>query len=863
MRSFRHGGQVDDAARSAGCLPEELTDFSAAINPLGPPSGALHAAACALDRIEHYPDPFCRSLASALARFHSVDADRVVCGNGSSELLYALPKVFSPRRVVVVTPCYVDYLDVATHHDIELASIACRPETDFSIEWDAFEAELQRGDLVIVGFPNNPTGRTFSQETFSAIVEHRRDVDFVVDEAFADFLEPQRSFVGTDHENLLVLRSLTKFYAIPGLRLGYAVGPREVISRLRNCLPPWSVNAVAQAVGSAALGDEAYRRTTRDTIARLRTELCTDLQRVPGLRVFPSEANYLLVRTTDPQWTARRLYAELLSRRIVIRCCENIPCLDDSYFRVAVRNEDENRRLVDALRACVGSRDEAGAGSFIRRRKPAVMLQGTASNVGKSVLAAAFCRILLQEGYRVVPFKAQNMSLNSFVTREGGEMGRAQVLQAAACRLEPDVRMNPVLLKPNSQTGAQVIVLGKPVGNMGVVDYLQYKQTIVDTVRRAYDELAADFDVVVIEGAGSPAEVNLQRHDIVNMATARHGDAAVYLVGDIDCGGVFAAFVGTYELLPPTDRRRVAGFIINRFRGKPELLDDALAFLTRRTGRHVLGVVPYVSNLGLPEEDSVSLKSQRSAAPSPQDARTMLDVVLVDLPHISNFTDIDPLRVEPDVRLRVVSSADAFGNPDVVVLPGSKNVQADLHWLKHSGLAARIVEAYRSGRTFLVGVCGGLQMLGGRIRDAVGVESQGTETTGLGLLPLVTEYAAEKVLTAVAARHVPSGIEIHGYEIHHGRTSADGLRPAVVRSDGTPIGYQSADGRIVATYLHGLFDTDAFRHWYLDGVRTALGLGAIGERRAVYDIEPALDRLADIVRESVDMEQIFRRMGLR
>ncbi len=322
------------------------------------------------------------------------------------------------------------------------------------------------------------------------------------------------------------------------------------------------------------------------------------------------------------------------------------------------------------------------------------MFQGTSSNAGKSVLTAALCRILLQDGLRVAPFKSQNMSLNSFVTADGGEMGRAQVVQAQACRLEPDVRMNPILLKPNSDTGCQVIVRGRPVGNMRVMEYVRYKPQAFAAAKECYDSLASQYDAIVLEGAGSPGEVNLKSHDIVNMQMARYAEAPVLIVGDIDRGGVFASFVGTMEVLDQWERAMVAGWIVNRFRGDAGLLTDALDYTLAHTGRAVLGVVPHLAALNIPQEDSVEFKSgalDRHAAGG-DDAR--VEIAVIELPHISNFTDFDALSSEPDVRVRIVRRLEDLGGNavDAIILPGSKNTLGDLEYLKRSGLAAKITE---------------------------------------------------------------------------------------------------------------------------------------------------------------------------
>lgn len=423
-------------------------------------------------------------------------------------------------------------------------------------------------------------------------------------------------------------------------------------------------------------------------------------------------------------------------------------------------------------------------------RTPALMVQGTCSNAGKSILAAAFCRIFLQDGLRVAPFKAQNMALNSCVTPDGLEMGRAQAVQAAACRLDPDVRMNPVLLKPCSDVGSQVIVMGRPVGVMRVRQYVDYKPQARDAAFAAYDSLAAEHDVMVIEGAGSPAEINLKAHDIVNMAMARHAGARVLLVGDIDRGGVFAALVGTMELLEGWERDHVAGYLLNKFRGDASLLDPALDFMKQRTGRPVLGVVPYLRDLGLPEEDSVTFKDGlpglRGGAPAEVGADVpgsglgpVLDIVLVDLPHISNFTDVDALRGEPDVRLRVARTPAELAAPDgrmpdAVILPGSKNTTGDLRTLRATGMADALASLARDpDGPMVAGICAGLQMLGLCVADPLGLEGGGSEQ-GLGLLPVRTELAAEKTLRRTAGVHPRSGLPVAGYEIRHGVTVAEG-----------------------------------------------------------------------------------------
>lgn len=529
---------------------------------------------------------------------------------------------------------------------------------------------------------------------------------------------------------------------------------------------------------------------------------------------------------------------------------------------------------------------------------PALMVQGTCSNAGKSLITAALCRLFARRGLRVAPFKAQNMALNSFVTSDGKEMGRAQVLQAAACGLPPDVRMNPVLLKPTSNVGSQVIVLGEPVGHMRVGEYLDYKPEAWKVVRRAYASLAAGMDVMVLEGAGSPAEINLKAHDIVNMRMARYAGAHVALVADIDRGGAFAALAGTMALLTRAERARVGGFVLNKFRGDASLLDPALAMLQKRTGKPFWGVVPMLENLRLPEEDSVSFKEGLTPglrlglhANQAADGQGLLDIVVPDLPHLSNATDLDALRNEPGVQVRIVRHADQWGSPHVVILPGSRNTVDDLRFLQRTGIAA-LVQAFARGclerrRGALVGICGGLQMLGAEIADPLCLEEGGCEL-GLGLLPLSTRLLAAKRLCRASgwADASLTGSELQmvtGYEIHHGETAcldagaseraghaAGDAAPSAMRVvmrdlQERPLGWGRCDAqgraRVWGSYLHGLFDEDAFRHAFLHRLRQEAGLPPAPQ--TTYSLGPELDRLADAVEASLDMPAILARLRIQ
>lgn len=506
------------------------------------------------------------------------------------------------------------------------------------------------------------------------------------------------------------------------------------------------------------------------------------------------------------------------------------------------------------------------------------MIQGTASHVGKSVLVAALCRIFVRDGYRVAPFKSQNMALNSFVTKDGGEMGRAQVVQAEAARVDPSVDMNPILLKPTGNASSQVIVLGRPVGNLSAQQYhLDYGPKALQVIEGALDRLRSAYDIIVIEGAGSPAEVNLQENEIVNMRIARMADAPVLLTADIDKGGALASVVGTLELVPEEDRRRIAGFIINKFRGDLSLFQPAVEFLEKKTGRPVFGVVPYFQGFRIQEEDTIP--EDRSAAQTVTEDE-WLDIAVVHLPHISNFTDFDPLEDEPDVRLSYVGRGNRLGRPDLVIIPGSKNTIEDLYFLKRSGLADRITELNRSGIP-VVGICGGFQILGSELNDPLHTESQIPRMEGLGLLDISTTFYSEKVTTQVegaAAGTGPllggaKGCRVTGYEIHMGKTElSPGTYPAfsIIESNGrevnSPDGAVSPDGTVFGTYIHGIFDSSEFRRQVLNNLRVKKGLMPLSPAASTPAFEQRdkdLDKLAAVVRGSLDMDKVYALMGLK
>lgn len=505
-----------------------------------------------------------------------------------------------------------------------------------------------------------------------------------------------------------------------------------------------------------------------------------------------------------------------------------------------------------------------------------LMVQGTSSHVGKSVLVAALCRIFARDGWRVAPFKSQNMSLNSYVTDEGGEMGRAQVLQAQAAGVRPHTDMNPLLLKPASGGRVQVVLEGRAVGHLDAMAYRERVRDLLPRVLAALGRLRATHDIVVMEGAGSPAEVNLKEGDIANMHMAREADAPVILVGDIDRGGVFASLVGTLELLEPWERELVRGLVINKFRGEREFLGDGLRWLEERTGKAVLGVIPYLEDLALEEEDSVAVEAARRRGAGREEGPGCLDIAVLRLPYISNTTDFQPLEAETGVRVRYVARASDLGVPDAVVIPGSKDTASDLSFLEESGLAAATVRL-ASWRVPVVGICGGYQMLGRSISDPGGVEGNAARREGLGLLPVDTVMARRKsthLVKAVARKEVPwlglgpSRPPLYGYEIHMGRTRVEGEAPLLIVERGGSAarvedGAVHGELPVFGCYLHGLFENRFLREAFLDFLRGRRGMEPVGVGEDwSRQREGQLDLLADEVRAALDVDGIYSMLGM-
>jgi adenosylcobyric acid synthase len=507
-----------------------------------------------------------------------------------------------------------------------------------------------------------------------------------------------------------------------------------------------------------------------------------------------------------------------------------------------------------------------------------IMIQGTGSSVGKSIIAAGLCRVFRQDGYRVAPFKSQNMALNSYITRDGKEMGRAQVVQAEAAGIEPSVEMNPILLKPTTDRKSQVIINGAVYGNMSAVEYHEYKPQLAEMVKATYRKLAAANDAVVIEGAGSPAEINLRDKDIVNMGMAEMADAPVILVGDIDKGGVFAALAGTMLLLREKERERVKGVIINKFRGDLAILKPGLRMLEDIIHVPVLGVLPYAA-LNIDDEDSLTERFDRTGREDGEGSGDDIDVAVVKLPHISNFSDFSALENLDGVKVRYIDQPSDMKTPDLIVLPGTKNTMEDLAHLRKSGMEEEIKKQNRKG-SVVFGICGGYQMLGKTIQDPFRTESELLELEGMGLLNAGTVFRQKKVTTQVEGvlsgdwglLKGLAGTGITGYEIHMGATEyGKGCIPylTVGKAPGGGQEYldgvRNAEGNVFGTYIHGIFDNTAFTSGFLNNLREMRGKG--GAKAFEYDYraykEQQYDKLANMLRENLDMEKIYEITGLQ
>jgi len=604
MKKDIHGGDIVAVARKLGIdqIPKTHYDFSVNINPFGMPCDVERLlTSFSVDKLSNYPELHAESAVKHLAQAHVVPEECVLVGNGSTEIFLWIIEALQPEKAHCIAPCYSGYSEICRVAGVpfEIADYA-QKEDDFKINFNSID--FSDIELIFLATPNNPTGITIDPNDIISLAEQHQNTFFAVDESFIDFLPDaaEKSLCAFRNlpKNIAVVKSLTKFFALAGIRLGMVYAHKEQIAKFAEKQLPWSVNAMAQETAQLLYKNNRYICETRRNICELRRKLASKLSKIDNLTVYPGEADFLLISLN--QGRVMELQKKLLLNGILIRSCTDIPGLDEKFFRIAIRTENENNFLIKCLAG------EESVQEKDKKMQP-IMVVGTTSGAGKSIIAAAFCRYFARKGVKVAPFKAQNMSLNSFVTKDGGEMGRAQVVQAQAAGVEPHTDMNPVLLKPTGDAGSQLILNGKVVGNFGAREYYEEKSEIREDAHKAFDRLFEKYELIILEGAGSPAEINLMDDDFVNMSMAEYANAKTILVADINPGGVFASIYGTIKLIPEKYRKLICGIIINKFRGDVTLLDSGIDEIEKLTGIPVLGVLPYLTNLDIEEEDSMGL----------------------------------------------------------------------------------------------------------------------------------------------------------------------------------------------------------------------------------------------------------------
>ncbi len=828
-----HGGERRRMAQRFGDDPEAWLDLSTGINPWawpdpaplpGPPPEAWQRLPETEDGLE----------AAARAYYGT---EHLLAVPGSQAAIAVLPFLRGPSRVTILSPTYGEHAAAwqrAGHavQRVSAAAIQAGPSVS-----------SRRWDVLIVTNPNNPTGERFDPD---CLARWHADLAtrggwLIVDEAFADLTPTDSTADRTSQSGWIVLRSFGKFFGLAGARVGFVLAEPGLRQRLAEQIGPWPVAGPSRWLARQALADTAWQAQMRARLSAARERLNGVLTR-HGLEPAGGTDLFRWVNHESPMACAEAL----AGHRILVRTFQ-YPLGLRFGFPGAARDWERLDAALEAARDDPASRPAAPARARASAPPtPTLMIQGTQSDAGKSTLVAGLGRALRRRGVDVAPFKPQNMALNSAVTPTGGEIGRAQAVQARACGLDATPDMNPVLIKPNTETGAQVIVDGRAIGNREARDFSAYRQEVRGAVFAAYERLAAGHECILVEGAGSPAEVNLRAHDIANMGFAEAVDCPVVLVGDIDRGGVFAQLVGTVSVLAPSEQARIRGLVINRFRGEQALLQPGLDWLEDRLARPVLGVLPYLTDLHLEAEDAVDPR---------QVSKGSLRVRVPVTPRLSNHTDFDPLRLHPQVDLRYVRAGEALEPADLIILGGSKSVIADLAWLRAQGFDEAIHRHLAEGGRVL-GICGGWQMLGDTLEDPDGLEGPAGTAEGLGLLEVTTRLAPEKILGQVEGRLTVAGEPVAvGYEIHAGATQGRACqRPLIQRGDGLHDGARSPDDRVMGTYLHGLFEGP-------EAIAALLHWAGLSQPDTGFDYrqerDRALDRLADAIDAHLDVDRLL------
>ena len=844
-----HGGDVFSYEKQYKRKP--VADFSANTNPLGISKKAKEALSALLEdstSLSSYPDRNSRALKTALSGEYGIKESKIVCGAGAVEIIYNVALAFSRgKKSLIASPAFSEYKNALTRAGAsEIESVIAKEEDDFLL---SSVPDTTNCALFFICSPSNPAGAVTSYDFLEkcALQCQKTNTILVLDACFSPFDdEAQQSVLklckkmsDESLSNIVIIGAFTKFYALAGLRAGFALCSDEKTARtLEEIAPPWSLSTAAQVAAVASLADSEFKERTKALIDEEREYMREKLSCL-GIKKVWGRANFLLFRSRIG------LKSELERKGIMIRSCSSFDGLNPAFFRVAIKSRRENDELLSALRACLS---EKGACKFL-------MIQGTMSNAGKSFLTAALCRIFHEDGLRTVPFKAQNMALNSAVASDYSEIGRAQEMQARAAGVLSDYRMNPILLKPTSHTSSQVIVCGKAVSDMNALQYFKKKKDLMPVVLQCLESLASENDIIVIEGAGSPAEINLRENDIVNMGLATKINSPVLLASDIDRGGVFAQLYGTISLLDDEEKRLIKALVINKFRGDKALLASGVEQIEALTGKKVAGVIPMI-DIRLDEEDSLSqtLEIEHNKGEA-------IKIAVIRLPHISNFTDFEPFIMRKTCNVRFIKSAEDLKefSPHLIILPGTKNTLSDLDFLKQTQLFDTILTFVSEKKSVIIGICGGFQMLGKKIRDFEGVESEKQrEESALSLLEAETDFEKEKFLSNVSQK-LPkiegffsfwSEKEASGYEIHCGRTNGcdknfDGM----------------VSGEVFGTYLHGFFDVDEITNELLKALCAHFSIkdAQIDESFCFSaEKEKEFSKLSSHVRKNLDMSAIYK-----
>ncbi len=901
---FDHGGQKKKILEAFGIIENkhDILDFSSNINHLGPPAGLLPILQKEISQIREYPLPT-SELIDIIAHHHKCNREEIIIGNGSIDLIFQLTRLvrladhFSSRHsvseqtVICADLDFYGYREAAQAAHLNVKAIPLHHSGD----WDLPKLQhylMQQQDpddtlnehfikfLVFLGHPHNPSGRLLSmnERELRKLCKNYETTLFIIDESFIDFAMSRKSFIDLSPipENLVILRSLTKFYSIAGLRLGYLRAHHSLTNELRKQIPPWSINYLAEQA-ARYIFDNYEKQEARLERYRWRRKhyhwrrfIYQTLANAEIESIAKSQTNFLLIHWKN----ARKLFEKLLiHHQILIRIYDDQP----DIFRIGLKSAQENAKLLSHLVAIKNNGHpirKYQVNFQAKKRTPAFMVAGTSSDVGKSILLAALGRIFKEEGIRVAPFKAQNMSLESMITNEGLEMARMQAIQAQACRIDPDVRMNPILLKPTldkNRQGSHVIVCGQSTGFYPILEYQKLKSKLFLTVKKQYQSLATDHEVILLEGAGSIAEINLKKNDLVNLRMAKYAEAKVLVIGDIERGGVFTSFAGTMAVLEHWERSLIYGFIINKFRGNPSLLNDAKEIVWQTCGRSLLGIIPFLNNLNLPAEDSLSLdyhvkKNRIDQKRMTKRNHRKIHIAVIRLDHIAQFSDFDALQIEPDVKLSFLNIQEIQNAEDlaVIFIPGSRNTQSDLKTMGSHGVKEYLARQIKKNKCTIWGICGGYQMMGRSIIDQEKIEGE-REIEGFGWLDFTTTFHQRKILTKKKVYHSATKSQLSVYEIHHGQSSSPkNAQPIIFEqkmNSKTGLIFRHQNLPIYGGYLHGVFDNDQFRHYFLNHIRTNLGWSSIIQRPK-YSIENKLTELADAVRHHINLKKIFADLHL-